>query len=179
MLRKAILCLLLSGIAQAQQSLPAIEPEFSDVFMALDAGRLVPLEREATAIHAGGGGFMVAGAKAAYEIPGPHSNVRFHSGQQLEFVVRSPLAIGAVDPNSFFVLRRLDAKKKGRELIFMKGHFSPIGGSAKTDPTQGAQTVVFSRYGTGSYKLSVAALEPGEYALGPLYPQTVFCFGVD
>lgn len=41
------------------------EPEFNDVFAGLDAGKLIPLERQTSTIHAGGGGFMVVGTKAA------------------------------------------------------------------------------------------------------------------
>ena len=50
---------------------PVKEPEFAHTFAALSAtGDLIPLEHETATIHAGGGGFMVASSKAAYEISG-------------------------------------------------------------------------------------------------------------
>ncbi len=64
-------------------------------------------------------------------------------------------------------------------MVFMAGHFSPLGGSVKTDPLQGAMAVTFSRYGLGSLKVTTGPLPPGEYALGLIYPQGVFCFGID
>ena len=174
----AVVTLLFCSLAlRAQQ--PVTEPEFSDVFVSLDAGKLIPLERQTAVMHAGGGGFIVASSKAAYEFPGDKSPVRFHSGQALEFVVRTAFASSGVDPNTLYVLRKLNGKKKSRELVFMAGRFSPFGGSVKTDPSQGAVVVSFSRYGAASLKATVGALAPGEYAIGSNYPQAVFCFGVD
>lgn len=169
--------LLVSGAVLAQESVP--EPEFNDVFVRLDAGKLVPLERETSTMHAGGGGFMVVGTKAANEFPGGKSPVRFQSNQPLEFIVRTPFAVASVDPSTMYVLKRLNAKKKSREAVFMTGHFSPLGGSTKTDMSQGAVPVTFTHYGNGSLKVITGPLTPGEYALSRLYGQEAFCFGVD
>ena len=155
------------------------EPEFDDAFAGLDAGKLIPLERQTSTIHAGGGGFMVVGTKAAYEFPGAKSPVRFHSGTQLDFVVRRAFAASSVDPNTFYVLRKLTTKKKSRELVFMTGKFSPLGGGMKTNLQQGVLPVTFSKYGLSSFKVAADGLVPGEYAFSLVSGQTVFCFGVD
>ncbi len=156
------------------------EPEFADTFAALSAsGDLVPLERETAKIRAGGGGFMVASSKAAYEIPGEKSPVHFHSASELAFVVRSSLAQTATDPATFYVLRKLDPKKKNREIAFSTGHFTPFGGHATTNLNAGQIPISFTRYGTSSYRLTAANLAPGEYALSRVYGQDVYCFGVD
>lgn len=170
---------LLSAVIPAMSQNAVPEPEFNDVFTALVEGKLIPLERETATIHAGGGGFMVVGTKAAYEIPGNKSPVRFHTSQPLVFVVRTALASTSVDPSTFYVLRRLDSKKKTREAVFMTGHFSPVGGSTKTDLMNGTLPVSFTHYGASSLKLSVDQLPPGEYALSFSTGPTVFCFGID
>lgn len=172
-----ILAALLVAAATLTAQVP--EPEFANVFVAVDGSKLVQLERETATIKAGGGGFIVAGAKAAYEVPGSKSPVRFHSGQPLDFAVRTPLAGGAVDPGGMFILRHLESKKRGREAVFMNGHFSPIGGSTTTDLSRGSVPVTFSKYGEQSIKISAGPLPPGEYALSVSYGQSLFCFGVD
>lgn len=98
----------------AQEAVP--EPEFADVFFRLDAGKLDPLERQTAVIHGKASGFIVMSTKAASEFPGSKSPVRFRADQTLDFVVRSPLAASTVDPNTLYVLRRLNGKKKSREL---------------------------------------------------------------
>jgi hypothetical protein len=156
------------------------EPEFADTFAALSAsGDLVPLERETTTIHAGGGGFMVASSKAAYEIPGENSPVRFHSAPELVFVVRSSLAQTDTDPATLYVLRKLNPKKKNREIAFSTGHFTPLGGHMTTNLNAGQLPLAFARYGASSYRVTASNLAPGEYALSRIYGQDVFCFGID
>lgn len=164
-----------SGIAQA----PAPEPEFNDTFAALDAGKLMPLERQTAAIQGKTSGFIVVSGKAASEFPGDKSPVRFHAGQPLDFVVRSAFAASAVDPATFYVLRRLNAKKKSRELVISSVRVSPLGASTNTNLAQGVLPVAFAKYGGSSFKVTTASLPPGEYALSLSYGQTVFCFGVD
>jgi hypothetical protein len=161
----------------AQQTLP--EPQYENTFMGLRDGKLLPLEHQTGSIRAGGGGFMVAKAKASYEYVGDKSPVRFVSGQPLDFVVRTVFAVTTVDPNTFFTLRKLDSKKKNRELVFMTGTFTPYGGSSKTDLSQGSVAISFSKFGANSLKLSVASLPSGEYAISSLSPQNAYCFGVD
>jgi hypothetical protein len=165
----------MGGIAQESLS----EPEFADVFFRLDAGKLLPLERQTAAIQGKASGFIVMSMKTSSEFPGVKSPVRFAADQPLIFVVRSPLASSTVDPNTLYVLRKLNIKKKSRELIIMAGHASPVGASTKTDLAEGVLPVTFSRYGTSSIKMATGPLPPGEYALSRLYAQTVFCFGVD
>jgi hypothetical protein len=165
----------LAGVAQETLS----EPEFADVFFRLDAGKLVPLERQTAAIQGKASGFIIMSTKAVSEFQGAKSPVRFSSEQSLDFVVRSPLASSTVDPSTLYVLRKLNSKKKSRELVIMAGHVTPVGGSTKTNLAQGVLPVTFARYGASSIKMSTGPLPPGEYAASRLYAQTVFCFGVD
>jgi hypothetical protein len=91
----------LAGVAQVKLS----EPEFANVFFRLDAGSLVPLERQTASIQGRATGFIVMSTKAASEFPGTKSPVRFRSDQPLDFVVRSPIASSTVDPSSVYVLQ--------------------------------------------------------------------------
>jgi hypothetical protein len=172
-----VICLTaLVSFAQA----PVKEPEFADTFAALSAtGDLIPLEHETATIHAGGGGFMVASSKAAYEISGEKSPVRFHRAPELVFIVRSSLAQTDTNPATLYVLRKLDPKKKTREIAFSTGHFTPFGGHATTNLNAGQIPISFARYGTSSYRITATNLAPGEYALSRVYGQDVYCFGVD
>lgn len=165
------------GAAQNPQT--AAEPEFQDVFYHLEAGKLVPLERQTGIVKGKASGFIVMSMKAVYDYPGGKSSVRVRSGERLEFVVRSFAAKIDVDPNTQYRLRKLESKKDKRELVVSAGHASPVGASMKTDLARGILPVTFSRYGNASYKLTTESLPPGEYALSREYVQTVFCFGVD
>lgn len=155
------------------------EPEFADVFFQLDAGKLISLERQTTFIQGKASGFIVMSMKASWEIPGIKSSVRFHSDQPLDFVVRSLFAQSAVDPSTFYFLRRLNVKKKTREMVVMTGHASPGSATINNDPAQDALPLTFTRYGDSSLKMTTGPLPPGEYALSRPYAQIVFCFGID
>lgn len=177
--KTGMLVICLTAVASLAQA-PVKEPEFADTFAALSASSdLIPLEHQAAAIHAGGGGFMVASSKAAYEIPGEKSPVRFHRAPELVFIVRSSLARTDTDPATLYVLRKLDPKKKTREIAFSTGHFTPFGGHATTNLNAGQIPISFARYGTSSYCITATNLAPGEYALSHMYGQDVYCFGVD
>jgi hypothetical protein len=165
----------LAGVGQ--DTVP--EPEFTNVFLRLDAGKLISLERQTASIHGKASGFIVMSTKAASEFSGAKSPVRFRSDQPLDFVVRSALASSTVDPSTLYVLRKLNSKKKSRELVIMAGHVTPIGGSTNTDLAQGVLPVTFARYGAASIKMTTGPLPSGEYAVSQIYAQTVFCFGVD
>jgi hypothetical protein len=130
------------------------EPEFDDVFYQLNAGKLISLERETAAIRGKASGFVVMSTKAVSEFPGAKSPVRFPPDQPIDFLVRSPLATSTVDPNTLYVLRKLNPKKKSRELVIMAGKVTPIGGSAKTDLAQSVLPVTFARYGASSIKIT-------------------------
>ncbi len=170
--------IVLSAVSAWTQEAVA-EPEFADVFFRLDAGKLVPLERETGTIQGKTSGFIVTNAKTVSDFPGAKSPVRFSPGQHLEFIARTLMGQSAVDPNSIYVLRKLDVKKKSRELVMSSGHFTPIGGSSKSSMTQGVLPVDFSRYGASSIKMTTSALQSGEYALSRISGRTVFCFGID
>jgi len=175
----ATLAICLMALVSFAQT-PVKEPEFADSFAALSAtGDLIPLEHETAIIRAGGGGFMVASSKAAYEISGQKSPVRFHSAPELVFIVRSSLAQTDTDPATLYELRKLDPKKKTREIAFSTGHFTPFGGHASTNLNAGQIPISFARYGKSSYRIIATNLAPGEYALSRVNGQDVYCFGVD
>lgn len=155
------------------------EPDFADVFFQLDAGKLVSLERQTVSIQGKASGFIVMSMKASWEIPGAKSPVRFHSDQPLDFVVRTPFTQSSVDPSTFYFLRKLNVKKKTRELVVMAGHASPGGAKMNSNPAQDALPLTFARYGDSSLKMTTGPLLSGEYALSRPYAQAVFCFGVD
>lgn len=146
------------------------EPEFPDVFYALSGGQLLKLERQEATSRAKVGALMTA--KAALEIPGEASPVRLKSGI-VELVVRSPDSLKS-DPGALYHIRKMESKKKSREVIL--GTASPFGAKSST---QSVVAFDYSKYGESSIKLSVAALPPGEYAVGRQHGQVVFCFGVD
>jgi hypothetical protein len=161
-----------AGIAQETPT----EPDFANVFFRLDAGKLIPLERQTAFIQGKASGFIAMKMKALMVIPGTQSPVRFHSDQPINFVVRSPFT---VDPNMFYFLRKLDSKKKTRELIVLVGHASPGSATINNDRAQGALPVAFTRYGASSLEITSNPLPPGEYALNGPDAQILFCFGVD
>jgi hypothetical protein len=155
----------------------APEPEFADVFYRLDGEKLIPLERQTATTKGGASGFIYVKMKMVSDFPGAKSPVRFPAGA-LTFIVRTvPYASG--DPNSMYVLRKLEQRKSGRRLTVMAGHFSPVGGSVSTNFAQGGLPVEFARHGGGSLKMTTGALTAGEYAVSKAYGQAVFCFGVD
>lgn len=152
------------------------EPEFAGVFFRLDAGKLVPLERQpVNKFHAGFGG------KMSGEFPGGKASIRFRTGEPLEFIVRQGIADG--DPAGTYHLKKLTADKKKRRYTIMNvERTSLFSATAISGVGLDDVTVTFSRYGTASLKMAVPNLATGEYALGLTFGgqgQAMFCFGVD
>jgi hypothetical protein len=174
---KLFTMMVLAVTCVAQSAIP--EPEMADIFYRLDGDKLIPLERQAAAIHANAHGFIVMSMKTASEFPGARSPVRFKSGGHLDLIVRSVIPVSVIDPNTIYCLRKLNPKKKTRELIIMSGHAQPFGASTTTTPAEGVLPVEFSQYGSSSLKMTTGELPPGEYAVGHPYGPAVFCFGVD
>ena len=163
--------------ARTEGAASAEDPEFVGVVFRLDAGKLIPLERQAAVnMRTKTSGFMSVHARSAWEFAGARSSVRFVKGP-LEFVVRTQAEI---DPDAMYHLRKLDSTKKTREMVIATAHATPFGVSSSATLNDGALPVTFKRYGNSSVKISVAELPPGEYAIQAApYPQAVFCFGVD
>jgi hypothetical protein len=154
------------------------EPEFADVFYRLEAGKLMPLERQNTGTTHVSVGF---GMKGTIELPGGKSTVRFHSGERIEFIVRTGLT-ATQDPSSVYHLRSLSGKKDKRVLLIMAVSGKPFSATAKSGAALGELPLEFSRYGASSIKASSAPLPRGEYAVGTnagMPGQALFCFGVD
>jgi hypothetical protein len=154
------------------------EPEFADVFYRLEAGALVPLERQTLRYKGEVSGLIVVNVRSVSEIPGGKSSVRFKVGQ-LDFIVRTALAPSAFNPNSVYCLRKMNATKRRRELVTMVGYASPVGGENTLNLAGGALPVNFSNYGSSSLKMTTEELPAGEYTLGRTYGPAVFYFGVD
>jgi hypothetical protein len=166
-MKRVLIAALLTSSAVAQS---VKEPEFADVFYALSDSKLVNLERQES------GGRVRAGlmsAKAGLEFAGANSPVRLQGGHPLEFVVRLPDS-SRTDPASLYHVRRLQSKKKSREVVL--GTASLFGAKASAGSLIPME---FSKYGEASVKLTIASLAPGEYAVGRQNGRVVFCFGVD
>ena len=174
---KLLLALLIATVLMTETNTPVIEPDSTDVFFALDAGKLVPLERSRGNMQTHAKGYIVYVTKVSTDFPGGKSPVRFHSGSSVDFVVRS--ANVSVDPGSLYFLRQLDAKKNKREIVTTTGHATPVGAFLKSDIGRGTLPVEYSRYGDNSFMLHVESLPPGEYAVSRGFGVVAFCFGVD
>jgi hypothetical protein len=174
-----LLALLLQQSDKITEIGPPPEPEAAEVFYALHNGKLLPLERQTPVFRSHAVGFIVMNTKSAREVPGAKSPVRFHSEERLELIVRSAIKLDAADPNTIYCVRRLDRKKATRELLLSTGRVSPAGGTSTMNPLEGVVPAEFSHYGDHSLKLATGPLPPGEYAVGRLYAQALFCFGVD
>ena len=162
-----------------------VEPEFVNVFYRLDAGKLIPLERQALdKVRARASGFLVAvHGQSVSELAGAKSPVRFGGGK-LEFVVRTSAT--DVDPQTQYSLRMLIEKKKSREMVIATTRVSVFGGVSSSINTEGDLPVTFTRYGNSSVKMTVGSLPPGEYVLSSrppgenaYYAKVAFCFGID
>jgi hypothetical protein len=175
MVRLPAMVLGLSAMLLAQS---VAEPEIADVFYRLDGEKLVQLERQGSATQTGAHGFIVMSMKSVAEFPGAKSPVRFKAGEPITFIVRSPIPIGSMDPNTIFHFRKLVEKRKTRELVTMSGNVNPFGMSVKTNGSTGLLPVEFSKYGEHSLKAVTGSLPPGEYAFSKL-GGAAFCFGVD
>jgi hypothetical protein len=180
-----MICFGLVGFGQE-----VIEPDLAGIFYGLQDHALVQLERQTNTMSRTSVSpsllipFHGVNAKSTSVFPGSKSPVRLHSGETLDFVVRTVVDPSSIDPNTLYSLRRLDKKKNSRETSIVNIHVSaiPFGGST-TKMNDASLLVEFSRYGAASLKLHTGALIPGEYAItaSPAGSSSLFffCFGVD
>ena len=160
------------------------EPQYNDVFFALDssAGKLVPLERQTSTIKGKPKFLGYGGIKVSSQFKPGNSPVRFKSGDQLEFIVRSALAtVSTVDPATMYVLRVLKKKGDSRELVMTESHGPLALGGTTSNLAEGVLPVNFEKFGEHSLKIvSQNPIPPGEYALSHRSGMMdIFCFGVD
>jgi hypothetical protein len=175
-----VMCCIFTGLAQ--EITP--EPTYDNQFFMLAEGRLYPLEPQTVNTVSANArmGWTGIKAKSAYEFPGAHSPVRFHSDQALNFVVRSPgLIPPSTDPNTLYVLQRLTTDKKNRKLVVSSVSTSLWSSktSIKTSLTPDPQQLTFSPYGKFSTRITSYPLPPGEYVLSTTPGMIDYCFGVD
>lgn len=164
--------------AQELRSAPVAEPQYINSFLTVDAnGKLIDLERQTVTFKTK---MKVlpgyASVKMTTQFKPGLSSVRLPATAQ--FIVRGRTVI---DPVSRFELRALKGSKDHREFVMTQGHGSILGGSATSNPSEGAVPIRFEEYGTSSYRITPAQpLEPGEYALAVRGLVTeLYCFGVD
>src|SRR4051794_12931978 len=112
---KLFLMLVVAGTCFAQSANP--EPDIADIFYVLDGTKLTLLERQSVTFHGSAHGFIVMSMKSSSEFAGGRSPVRLKGGQPLEFIVRTIIPPTAVDPGTIYCLRKLNVKKKTRELV--------------------------------------------------------------
>ena len=168
MKKMGLLLLIACAVCSAQN--PA-----SGVISALaPSGALVTLEPEHAQIAAHTKGFMAYSSKAYYVVHGSRSPVRFQSPAALTFVLPS----SPVDPSTLFMLRRLTATKKSREVQILSLSANPFGARI-TDETDSANVPLsFTRTGA-SIRATTGELKPGEYAMSTVGSYDFYCFGVD
>ena len=138
---------------QELRSTPVAEPQYLNSFYAVDAdGKLIELERQTVT-------FLRLAASAQFIVRG-----------------RAP-----IDPVSRFDLRALKGSKDHREFVMTQGHGSVFGGSATSNPEEGALAIRFEEYGANSYRITPdKPLAAGEYALAVRgLVSELYCFGVD
>jgi len=169
------------GTLKAQSELstrPLAEPQYLNSFYALDSdGKLIELERETVAFHTKTKVLPgYASVKMTTQFKPGQSSVRL--GASAKFVVRGRAPI---DPLSRFELRALKGSKDHREFVMTQGHGSVFGGSATSNPSEGAVAIRFEEYGANSYRITPdKPLAAGEYALAVRgLVSELYCFGVD
>jgi hypothetical protein len=117
-----------------------------------------------------------ASVKMTTEFKPGRSPVRLAAIAQFVVCGRAP-----IDPLSRFELRALKGSKDHREFVMTQGHGSILGGSATSNPDEGAVAIRFEEYGTNSYRITLdKPLAAGEYALAVRgLVSDLYCFGVD
>jgi len=164
--------------AQEIRSSPTSEPKYINSFYAVDMdGKLIELERQTVTFKTK---MKVlpgyASVKTTTQFKPGSSSVRLPA--DAKFIVRGRAPI---DPVSRFELRALKASKDHREFVMTQGHSSVFGGSATSNPSEGAVGIRFEEYGASSYRITPdRPLAPGEYALAMRgLVSELYCFGVD
>jgi hypothetical protein len=164
--------------AQNEPSAPVAEPQYINSFYAADAnGKLIQLERQTVTFHSKVRALPgYVSVKMTTEFKPGRSPVRMAATAQ--FIVRGRAPI---DPLSRFELRALKGSKDHREFVMTQGHGSVFGGSATSNPEEGAVAIRFEEYGANSYRITPdKPLAPGEYALAVRgLVSELYCFGVD
>jgi len=110
--------------------------------------------------------------KTRYQIPGSHSNVKVKKSDKIVLICRS--ASNSVDPNQVVNVYSMECKKKYRQVqIGEVGTFS--GAEIKGDRIPFKAT----KYGISSYRIEIANLPIGEYAVTVLNPYSFNCFCIE
>jgi hypothetical protein len=151
-------------------------PEYIGTFAgrAAGSGPYMALERSVPTQKTKVRGFGFGGAAVFYGFPGDSSQVRFKSGDKLEFVVR--VAAQDQDPQSFIQLFAL--KQANGERVLSLASATMFG----SHDTQHEQDRPFeaAKLGTNFFKVTPPEpLAPGEYGLSTTGSQPCFLFGVD
>lgn len=172
---------LMSGMAAAQQ----LEPEFvGEVNYLKDPQTVVALEKQRTVLKTKAGASVyltgIGKVKSKINVAGGQSPVRVPSSGKLQFIVRA--VDNNSDPMSIVNVFRFKANSKARKAEVSSA--SSFGGTSQNNLDYVSFTA--KKYGTSSYLIEIASLEPGEYGITVTNPNNkdeksmiVSCFGVD
>jgi hypothetical protein len=178
-----LFCFSLAVAAKSQDlpQAPAIEPQYINVFYAVDtSGKLVDLERTRAIIHTKGHALPGhASFKTLAQVDPGQSSVRLPTSARFIVRGRSPM-----DPESRYQLRLLKSSKDHREFVMTQAHASGFvfhGSGATSTLSEGDVPIQFEEYGRSSYRITpTQPLQPGEYALSIRgMSLQLYCFGVD
>lgn len=172
---------LMSGMVAAQQ----LEPEFvGEVNYLKDPQTVVALEKQRTVLKTKAGASVyltgIGKVKSKINVAGGQSPVRVPSSGKLQFIVRA--VDNNSDPMSIVNVFRFKANSKARKAEVSSA--SSFGGTSQNNLDYVSFTA--KKYGTSSYLIEIASLEPGEYGITVTNPNNkdeksmiVSCFGVD
>jgi len=176
-----VLFALMSGMAVAQQ----LEPEFvGEVNYLKDAKTVVPLEKQRTVLKTKAGASVyltgIGKVKSRINVSGGKSPVRVPASGKLQFIVRA--VDNNSDPVSIVNVFRFKAGSKVRKAEISSA--SSFGGTSQNNLDYVSFTA--KKYGTSSYLIEIASVEPGEYGITVTNPNArdeknmvVSCFGAD
>lgn len=173
---KRLLFFLLIGYALTSYS-QIVEPEFMyECGILVNDTSLIICEKQNGKITSKASASMfltgIGKVKTRYQIPGSHSNVKVKKSDKIVLICRS--ASNSVDPNQVVNVYPMECKKKYRQVqIGEVGTFS--GAEIKGDRIPFKAT----KYGISSYRIEIANLPIGEYAVTILNPYSFNCFCIE
>jgi hypothetical protein len=155
------------------------EPEYNGNFAARDiaTGRYIALERLTPTPETRVRGWGFGGAESIIYASGASSNVRFHVGQRIQFVMK--VASQDEDPQNLIQFSSLVVKNDRRTLPVVDVH-GMFATKAESMARKYAVPFIASKQGKNFFSVEPSApLAPGEYWISATSIQDAFCFGVD
>jgi hypothetical protein len=156
------------------------EPEFVGNVVYIDSVKIVPLEKQRVVGKAKAGATLyVAGVgkvTASNVVTGARSSVRIPKSKIVSFIIR--VKDNSTDPTTIINVFKLEQnQKKDNRFINVSSH-GTFKGASSSDIA--FITYTGSKYGVSSYRIDLADLQPGEYAITLDGSRDVFnMFGID